>query len=148
METDVGRCGFYLIRRRIDFGRGLTFNSISPLSMRYLIGKKHIVCFGLSLIAAEMTWAGDLSKANKRFIEKYCAECHDAETKKGGLDLAGLKFDLASPTNFSKWVLVHDRVSKGKCRRRRRRVPRREVEAFTNSLTSALSSVERAQFAK
>src|SRR6267142_1933766 len=149
METDVGRCGFYLIRRRIDFGRGLTFNSISPLSMRYLIGKKHIGCFGLSLIAAEMTWAGDLSKANKRFIEKYCAECHDAETKKGGLDLTGLKFDLASSTNFFKWVLVHDRVSKGEMPPKKKASPEAtDLETFTKSLSSELASVERARRVK
>ena len=35
------------------------------------------------------------------FVEKHCAECHDAETKKGGLDLTRLKFDLANSTNFA-----------------------------------------------
>src|SRR4029077_8011326 len=133
----------------VDFGHGFNFNNSSPLSMRRLIERKLFVCFSLSLIAAGMTWAGELSKANKRFVEKYCAECHDAETKKGGLDLTGLEFDLASSTNFSKWVLVHDRVSKGEMPPKKKARPEKaDLEAFTNSLASALNLVERAQFAK
>jgi mono/diheme cytochrome c family protein len=117
--------------------------------MRRLIGRKFSVGLGLSLIAAGPIGAGDLPKASKRFVEKYCAECHDAETKKGGLDLTGLKFNLASSTNFSKWVLVHDRVSKGEMPPKKKARPEASnLEAFTNSLASALNSVERAQFAK
>jgi hypothetical protein len=134
---------------RIDFECRLTFNDISPLSMRPLIATKYFVYFCLPLAGAGTVWAGDLPKANKQFVEKYCAECHDAQTKKGGLDLTGLKFDLASPTNFSKWVLVHDRVSKDEMPPKKKPRPEAsELNAFTNSLASALSSVERAQFAK
>src|SRR5215475_14121838 len=111
--------------------------------MRRLIGSKVIVGVGLSLIAAGLMQASELPKTNKRFVEKYCAECHDAETKKGGLDLTGLKFDLVSPSNFSKWVLVHDRVSKGEMPPKKKARPEaRDLEAFTNSLASALVSVE------
>jgi hypothetical protein len=28
-------------------------------------------------------------------IEQSCLDCHDAETKKGGLDFTALKFDLS-----------------------------------------------------
>src|SRR3954465_13763655 len=47
------------------------------------------------------------------FLQKYCFECHDTETKKGGLDLTGLSFELSKTTNFSAWVAVHDRVANG-----------------------------------
>jgi hypothetical protein len=149
MEFAAFRRGFYWMRHGIDFVGSLTFNDISPLSMRRLIGKNVFVYLGLLLILAGPMHAGDLPKTSKRFIEKYCAECHDGETKKGGLDLAALKFDLASPTNFSKWVLVHDRVSKGEMPPKKKARPESsELNAFTNSLASALVSVERAQFAK
>jgi len=36
------------------------------------------------------------SAAFGAFLQKNCFECHDAETKKGGLDLSSLKFDLSS----------------------------------------------------
>src|SRR6267142_4139423 len=117
--------------------------------MRRLIGRKFSVGLGLSLIAAGPIGAGDLPKAGKRFVQKYCAECHDAETKKGGLDLKALKFDLASSTNFFKWVLVHDRVSKGEMPPKKKASPEAtELEAFTKSLSSALVSVERARMAR
>jgi hypothetical protein len=47
------------------------------------------------------------------FFEKNCVECHDTQTKEGGLDLSELKFDPATPENFAKWVWVFDRVRKG-----------------------------------
>jgi hypothetical protein len=117
--------------------------------MRPRIGRKLFIGLGLLLIAAGPTHAGDLPKASKRFVEKYCIECHDAETKKGGLDLTGLKFDLATSTNFSRWVLVHDRVTNGEMPPKKKPRPEAsELMAFTNSLASALNSLERAQFAK
>jgi len=116
--------------------------------MRRLIGRKLFVCLGL-LFAAGQLRAGDLPKTGKQFIEKYCVECHDGETKKGGFDLTALKFDLTSSTNFSKWILVHDRVGKGEMPPKKKARPEvSELEAFTNSLASVLVSVERAQFAK
>src|SRR5262249_3631311 len=44
------------------------------------------------------------------FLEKHCYSCHDAETKKGGLDLKSLKTD---PESFARWVKVHDRIESG-----------------------------------
>ena len=44
------------------------------------------------------------------FLEKHCFECHDTETKKGGLDLTTLHYDAAKP---EKWVLLHDAVAAG-----------------------------------
>src|SRR5260370_31771534 len=114
--------------------------------MRRLIGRKFSVGLGLSLIAAGPIGAGDLPKAGKRFVQKYCAECHDAETKKGGLDLKALKFDLASSPNFSKWALVHDRVSKGEMPPKKKPPPEAsDLAASTTSLEPALVSVARAQ---
>ena len=46
-------------------------------------------------------------------IEQNCAECHDAEMKKGNLDLTTLTFDLADPKGMNRWVRIHDRIEKG-----------------------------------
>jgi hypothetical protein len=103
----------------------------------------------LFFFAAGYIRAGDLPDAIKCFVQKYCVECHDTETKKGGLDVTTLKFDPAASTNFSKWVLVHDRVSNGEMPPKKKARPEpKELEAFTNSLASALISVEQAQFVK
>jgi hypothetical protein len=36
-------------------------------------------------------------KALTTFLDQHCVECHDAEVKKGGLDLTSLTFDLRDP---------------------------------------------------
>src|SRR4051812_38484509 len=45
------------------------------------------------------------------FIEEYCANCHDADEKKGGLDLTSLAWDLEKRSNFDEWVKVVDFVA-------------------------------------
>ncbi len=84
------------------------------------------------------------------FIEKNCLECHDAETRKGGLDLSALKFEIATPTNFSRWVLIHDRVAKGEMPppKKKERPESGELQAFTNSLSADLATFERARMAR
>jgi mono/diheme cytochrome c family protein len=47
------------------------------------------------------------------FLEAHCFDCHDGETRKGGLDLTALTFDLNEPASFAAWVKVHDRVRDG-----------------------------------
>lgn len=44
------------------------------------------------------------------FFEKYCFECHDTETRKGGLDLTALHYDAAKP---EKWIQVYDAIADG-----------------------------------
>jgi len=51
-----------------------------------------------------------LAAEPRAFLEKHCFECHDAETKKGGLDLTMLRYDGAKP---EKWVRLHDAVAAG-----------------------------------
>ncbi len=83
------------------------------------------------------------------FLEKHCVECHDAETKKGDLDLTALKFEFANPTNFSKWVLVHDRVASGEMPPKKKARPETaESELFLKLLASSLTTTEQARLAK
>jgi Protein of unknown function (DUF1592)/Protein of unknown function (DUF1588)/Protein of unknown function (DUF1587)/Protein of unknown function (DUF1585)/Protein of unknown function (DUF1595) len=53
------------------------------------------------------------AKAVRDFLETHCYACHDSRTRKGGLDLMALKFDLADDQIFATWVKVHDRVLAG-----------------------------------
>jgi len=62
------------------------------------------------LLAGTTVQAASISPAAKSFIEKQCAECHDTETKKGGLDLATLEYSPGDKANFATWVKVHDCV--------------------------------------
>jgi len=73
---------------------------------------KELLRFSLLFATAASAASGERTSNVDRFLQEHCLECHDAETQKGGLDLAALKFDLANSTNFNRWVLVHDRVSR------------------------------------
>lgn len=44
------------------------------------------------------------------FLEQHCHDCHDAETKKGGLDLTALSLDAA---HLDDWIKVHAAVERG-----------------------------------
>src|SRR3989454_8188587 len=107
------------------------------------------VRFSLLLAVAGPVMARDLPRASRQFVEQYCVECHDADTKKGGLDLTALNFDPANSTNFSTWVLVHDRVSNGEMPPKKKARPdSAEAEAFIKSLASSLTEAEEARAAK
>ena len=105
--------------------------------------------FCLLLAVASASLGATLPPGNGQFLEKHCFECHDAEVKKGGLDLTALKFDPANSTNFSAWVLVHDRVGKGEMPPKKKPRPATaELGAFTNFLASSLISAEQSRIAK
>src|SRR5436190_19333133 len=105
--------------------------------------------FYLVLAVASASVGATLPANNRQFLEKHCFECHDGDMKKGGLDLTALKFDPANSTNFSAWVLVHDRISKGEMPPKKKPRPAAaELEAFTNFLASTLISTEQARIAK
>ncbi len=83
------------------------------------------------------------------FIQKHCLECHDAETQKGGLDLAALKFEPANGQNFAKWVTIFDRVNAGEMPPKKKAQPEPAVaKAFTQNLSAALLAAESAAEAK
>lgn len=44
------------------------------------------------------------------FLQESCIECHDTETKKGGLDLSALSAKYEDAETMSRWVKVHDRL--------------------------------------
>lgn len=82
------------------------------------------------------------------FIDRRCADCHDGETKKAGLDLTALGFKPADSRNFSKWVLVHDRVLADEMPPKKQPRPETgEALAFLRSLEGMLNEADRQQLA-
>lgn len=59
------------------------------------------------------TRAAEPPASAKAFVEDHCLACHDATSRKGGLDLSALGPDLSDPATFGRWVAVHDRVRDG-----------------------------------
>ena len=101
---------------------------------------------GLALAPA--TWAAGPGRV-ARFVEQHCTECHDADTKKGGLDLASLPFDLKDGTNFNQWVKVHDRVRSGEMPPKKKARPDAGEQSLAlEELARQLTATEQARVAK
>lgn len=78
-------------------------------------------------------------------IEQSCIECHDGETKKGGLDLSVLKFDLTDHATRERWIRIHDRVEKGEMPPKAEDLPAEQRAALVKSLASSIHVVDRAE---
>jgi hypothetical protein len=73
------------------------------------------------------------------FLEKHCFECHDADARKGDLDLTSLAFD---PLNQI-WVKVHDKVLHGDMPPRKAEQPSAEARKdFLASLAKPLTEAD------
>jgi len=82
----------------------------------------------------------------KAFLQKHCTECHDAETKKGGLDLTALKTDFAGNDEFHRWVKVYDRVASGEMPPKKQPRPApADAKAVTDWLKQSLLVADRSR---
>ncbi|MEW6303889.1 MAG: DUF1592 domain-containing protein [Verrucomicrobiota bacterium] len=105
----------------------------------------------LSALLAGRAGAADPTKVpspQARFLEAHCFECHDAEVKKGNLDLTALKFDLKDPAAFDTWVKVHDRVRDGVMPPAKKPRPdKNDATQFLANLEQPLLEADRADIA-
>jgi hypothetical protein len=83
------------------------------------------------------------------FLDQHCVECHDADLKKGGLDLTALETDFADGRSFATWVKVHDAVAKGEMPPKKKpRPPADEIATVTTWLDQQLTSADEARLAE
>jgi len=79
-------------------------------------------------------------------LENRCTDCHDADTKKGNLDLTALPYDLENPKTFATWVKVHDRVLEHEMPPKNKEQPAdAERDAFLTGLSTALTAADSAK---
>jgi hypothetical protein len=82
------------------------------------------------------------------FLENHCVQCHDADEKKGGLNLDALSFDLKDPKAFAAWVKVHDRTAEHEMPPKKKAQPKpQEADAFLKTLAGTLVTADRARAA-
>lgn len=67
----------------------------------------------LCILATRSLWAAEVPAEVQAFLGKHCLECHDPQTKSGGLDLSSQAIDLADTATIARWVRLHDRVQSG-----------------------------------
>lgn len=79
------------------------------------------------------------------FLGSYCVGCHNAQLKKGGLDLEALPNDFGEPTAFAAWVKVFDRLRLGEMPPKsvKRQPPRAESTQVLKSLEAGLVIADR-----
>jgi len=106
-----------------------------------------LVC-GWILTAAAAGAADSVPSGVREFLQNHCADCHDAEAPKGGLDLTSLAWDPASAASRARWVLALDRVLAGEMPPpKRERPPPAERAAFATSLSNVLVRADQAAVA-
>jgi Protein of unknown function (DUF1592)/Protein of unknown function (DUF1588)/Protein of unknown function (DUF1585)/Protein of unknown function (DUF1587)/Protein of unknown function (DUF1595)/Planctomycete cytochrome C len=87
------------------------------------------------LASASVGRAADLTP----FLEQHCIECHDADTKKGKVDLTALTFDAA---HVETWVKVRDTVERGEMPPKKKKQPAEaEKAAFVSEMDAKLMSM-------
>lgn len=109
---------------------------------------------GLVALCWVLVWTGVVSGAGgeprwKGFVERHCLDCHDADSRKGGLDLSALPLAVDEVRNHETWVQVHDQVASGAMPPRKRTRPAAgELRAFTNGLSRLLVEAEEKRVAR
>lgn len=96
----------------------------------------------LLLLVASNASAADFAA----LAEKHCISCHDADTKKGGLDLTAL-----NPDATAAWVKVHDRIRANEMpptAKQRADMDAKETEAAVSALAARLKSEDEKRIAK
>jgi hypothetical protein len=102
----------------------------------------------LALSSARPVRAADPVAPDKAFLGDHCTSCHNAEEKKGRLDLTSLAFDPKDPANLVVWVRVHDRVAAGEMPPKGRpRLAAAGQKTFLGGLAGSIVAAERAALA-
>ncbi|MEZ6058680.1 MAG: DUF1592 domain-containing protein [Planctomycetaceae bacterium] len=93
-----------------------------------------------SLSAAEVP--GDVMS----FFETHCIDCHDAQSKKGGLDLSSQTLNLSDAKSYLQWIRIHDRIQSGEMPPKDSERPQaEEIKPVLGWLSQALSTEELQQ---
>ena len=93
----------------------------------------------LTLLAGALAAAAE----PRTFLEKHCYDCHDKETKKGGLDLESLG---SEKQQLERWIKIHDAVADGEMppAKKKTRPPEADKAAFVNELDTRLTAASTA----
>ena len=82
------------------------------------------------------------------FLESHCVECHDADVKKGGLDLTILTFDHLDGSTLKPWQHIFERVRDGEMPPKKKQQPEKnEKDLFLAALKAPLLKTDQADIA-
>lgn len=75
-------------------------------------------------------------------VNVHCLECHNAETKEGGLDLSNPETNLNEPSTRTLWIQIYDRVLKKEMPPAPVQFPDAQREQLLNSLEPPLHDAD------
>jgi len=82
------------------------------------------------------------------FLDQHCVECHDADVKKGGLDLTSLTFDRLDSSTLKSWQHIFERVRDGEMPPNKQPQPEKnEKDLFLAALKEPLLKTDQADIA-
>jgi mono/diheme cytochrome c family protein len=98
----------------------------------------------LCTIALASASAAELGGKLEPMFEQHCYDCHDADAKKGGLDLTALKWQPDDIENLQQWTKVFDKVERGEMPPKKKGRPAAELShAFLKTLRGELQGYSR-----
>ena len=94
------------------------------------------------LLSIILPLAAVVAEEPRVFLEKHCYECHDKETKKGGLDLESLD---SEKQQLDRWIKVHDAVAEGEMPPAKKKIRPSAAESagFVAELDTRLSAAAK-----
>ena len=109
----------------------------------------NVVSGGILLLGSLLPGTPGCAAELAPFLARHCVECHDADTKKGNLDLTSLPSATAGAEAFARWVKVHDRIQSGEMPPKKKARPApTEEQAVTRSLADTLIAAEQMRLAE
>jgi len=98
----------------------------------------------LCTVALASASAAELGGKLEPMFEQHCYDCHDADAKKGGLDLTALKWQPDDIENLQQWTKVFDKVERGEMPPKKKERPATELShAFLKTLHGELHGSSR-----
>ncbi|MCF7786876.1 MAG: DUF1592 domain-containing protein [Prosthecobacter sp.] len=93
----------------------------------------------LGTVAFASAAAAELGGKLEPMFDRHCYDCHDSDSKKGGLDLAALKWKPDDAENLQQWTKVFDKVQRDEMPPKKKERPPAEVSsAFLKTLHDEL----------
>ena len=88
--------------------------------------------------------AAELGGKLEPMFDQHCYDCHDGDSKKGGLDLTELKWKPDDAENLQQWTKVFDKVQRGEMPPKKKDRPTAEVSSsFLKTLHDELHTFSR-----
>ena len=98
----------------------------------------------LCAVALASVSAAELGGKQEPMFDQHCYDCHDADAKKGGLDLTSLQWKPDDAGNLQQWIKVFDKVERGEMPPKKQERPPADVKgSFLKTLHDSLHTFTR-----